>query len=279
MTAELRALLALAVIAVLGWVGYQLLFSDSAAAAVVLSEVRGDVQVESGGQRGAATAGAPIHASDRLVSGADGSAVLAFGTQSRVTVQANTSVQVTSVDPTGVRLSLEDGRVQATVRPGGPRLGIDAAGRAIRADDADFEIVRSPDGVAVQSSRGAVDVDGAAVAAGDRTVIPSDGSPMQMPVSDALLLQMAWPAQDRTSTPKVRLTGTTEPSAKVTASTSAGTATTRADRAGAFVIEVALGEGENAVVVRAVNLFGQVAKAEWRVARDSTPPAIGVRIE
>ena len=122
-------------------------------------------------------------------------------------------------------------------------------------------------------------MDGTEVKAGQRTLLPRDGTPLQMPTSDVLLLQMAWPTEQRTVAGTVRVQGTTEPGARVRAKTAAGTAEATAGRDGAFSVDVMLAEGENAVAVESVNIFGQVAKADWRVARDSTPPSIGVRIE
>lgn len=279
MSAELRALVALVVIALLGWVGYQALFTDSVAVAVVLQEVHGDVQVDAGGHRTAAAVGGQIGASDRLVSGADGRAVLTFGTESQVTLEPNTSVQVTSVDATGVKLSLEDGRVRATVRPGGPKLGVSAAGRSITATDADFDVARAGDEVGVQASRGSVSVDDAVLRAGERAVLPKTGTPLQLPASDELLLQVSWPAVKRTAGASVRVTGSTEPGAHVQARSGAGTAEARAAADGSFALDMPIGEGENTVELTVVNVFGQVAKAEWQVDRDSKPPAIGVHIE
>ncbi len=279
MSVELRALLAVAVIAVLGWVGYQLLFSDSGAVRVVLYDVHGSVSVESGGVSSPAAVGGQIGAADRLVSGADGGAVLAFGDQSRVTLEPNTSVQVTSVDSTGVRLSLEDGRVKATVRAGGPSLGVAAGGRSISAKDADFTVAKSGDGVGVETSRGRVAVDGTDVAAGKRAVYPKDGSPLQMPASETLLLQVAWPSTTRTAAPKVEVTGTAEPGARLAASTAAGTAAAVAAKDGTFSFQIPLGEGDNTVNVVATNVFGQVSRAQWQVSRDSRPPSVGVTIQ
>ncbi len=279
MSVEVRAFLAFILIVALGWVGYQELFSDSAAVQVVLQDVHGDVQLRSAGGSAPARVGAQVGASDRLVAGADGQAVLAFGAENHVTLEANSSVQVTSVDETGVRLSLEDGRVQATVRPGSPALGITSGGRTVSAADADFTVVRGSGGVGVEASRGAVDVDGVQVAAGQRMLMADGAAPMQMPASDSLLLQVAWPGLARTSSATVRLVGTTEPGASVRVRTSGGDVRTTAGADGAFAVDAALGEGENVVSVEAVNVFGQVSKAEWHVARDSTPPRIGVHIE
>ncbi|MSP55216.1 MAG: hypothetical protein EXR69_06375 [Myxococcales bacterium] len=279
MSAEVKALLALLVIMVLGWVGYQVLFDTGSAARIVLRDVQGDVRVETGGREAAATVGGQIGASDRLVSGQDGRAVLAFGADSRVTLEPNTSVQITSVDATGVKLSLENGRVLATVRPGGPVLGLSAAGQTITASDAEFTVVRSLDAVGVESTRGSVTVDGAEVAAGSRTLFPVDGTPLQMPVSNTLLLQMVWPAQKRTAASQVRVTGTTEPGARVQARTGAGTALATAGSDGVFAFDIGIAEGENTVAVEVINVFGQVSAADWQVSRDSSPPAIGVQID
>ena len=279
MSAEVKALLALLVIMVLGWVGYQALFANDSAVQIVLHDVQGDVRVEAGGREVAARVGGQIGASDRLVSGENGRAVLAFGADSRVTLEPNTSVQVTSVDLTGVKHSLENGRVKATVRPGGPVLGLSAAGQTVTASDAEFTVVRSADAVGVESTRGTVTIDGAELVAGSRTLFPVDGTPLQMPASNELLLQMAWPAQQRTAASQVRVTGTTEPGAQIQARTGAGSARATAGPDGIFAFDIGIAEGENTVAVEAVNVFGQVSAADWHVSRDSRPPAIGVQID
>lgn len=279
MSAELRAFIAFILIVGVGWVGYQELFNDSAAVRVVLQDVHGTVELRSGSQVAPARVGAEVGAADRLVAGADGQAVLAFGGESRVTLEANSSLQVTSVDETGVRVSLEDGRVQATVRPGSPGLDIRSGGRTVTASDADFSVVRGAGGVGVETTRGAVDVDGVPVVAGRRAVIADGATPMQMPASESLLLQVAWPGLERTPSGAVRLVGTTEPGASVRVRTPAGDVRTTAGPDGAFAVDAALGEGENAVAVEAVNVFGQASTAQWHVVRDSTPPRIGVKIE
>jgi len=279
MTAEIRAFLAFILIVGVGWVGYQELFNDSATVRVVVQDVQGNVELRSGNESAPARVGAQVGATDRLVAGADGQAVLAFGAESRVTLEANSSLQVTSVDETGVRVSLEDGRVRATVRPGSPSLGIRSGGRTVTAADAEFSVVRGAEGVGVETTRGSVDVDGVPVVAGRRAVIADGATPMQMPASESLLLQVAWPGLERTPSATVRLVGTTEPGAKVRVRTPAGDVRTTAGSDGAFAVEAMLGEGDNAVSVEVVNVFGQVSTAKWHVLRDSTPPRIGVKIE
>ena len=79
MSAELRALLVFFLIVALGWVGYASVFSDAAGVQVVLYEVQGRVEVESGGTRSAAEVGSAIGSSDRISAGEDGRAVLALG--------------------------------------------------------------------------------------------------------------------------------------------------------------------------------------------------------
>jgi hypothetical protein len=56
-------------------------------------------------------------------------------------------------------------------------------------------------------------------------------------------------------------------------------ADTQSDKLGNFHVAIALGEGANEVVVEATNLFGQTSEARWTVARDTTPPKIGVEIQ
>jgi hypothetical protein len=279
MSAELRALLVFFLIVALGWVGYASVFSDAAGVQVVLYEVQGRVEVESGGTRSAAEVGSAIGSSDRIFAGEDGRAVLALGGENRVTLERNTSVQVTSVDSTGVRLSLEDGRVRATVRSGGPTLGVRAGAREVSATDADFDVTRGADGVGVTTARGSVTVDGMAIADGQRAILPPTGDPLQMPASESLLLQMSWPEAARTAAPTVLLAGQTEPMAKVRVRTPTARAETQSDKLGNFQVTIALGEGENEVLVEATNVFGQASEARWKVARDSTPPKIGVEIQ
>lgn len=279
MNTELRALFAFLLIAALGWVGYSHVFSDASGVPVVLYEVQGRVEVESGGARSMAQLGGEIGPSDRIFAGDDGRAVLGLGGENRLTLEANTSVQITSVDTTGVRLSLENGRVRATVRSGGPGVAIQAGTRQITATDADFDITRGEDGVGVSTSRGAIDVDGVPLGDGQRAILPPQGDPLQLPASDSLLLQMSWPGATRTASPSVLVTGQTEPLARVRVQTSSARADTQSDKLGNFEVAIALGEGANVVVVEATNMFGQTSEARWTVARDSTPPKIGVEIQ
>lgn len=278
MSSEVRALLVFLLILGLGWIGYPYAFSDDGRVHVVLAEVRGQVEVESGGERAAAHSGDAVQASDRLVAGKDGSAVLAIGADNTVTIERDTRVEITAVDGTGVRLSLADGRVHATVRPGGPRVAVEAGASVVTGADADFDVARGPEGVGVQASRGAVQVDGVAVSAGQRTLVPPDGPALQMPASEALLLDVAWPKAPRTASATVEVAGQTEPGARVRIVARSGTVEVRADSGGAFHAPVALEEGENDLSVEAVNVFGQTRRAPWHVVRDSTPPVIGVEI-
>lgn len=279
MSSEVRALLVFLLILGLGWIGYPYAFSDDGRVHVVLAEVRGGVEVESGGARAAAHDGDPIAASDRLYAGPDGSAVLAIGADNTVTIERNTRLEITAVDGTGVRLSLADGRVHATVRPGGPRVAVAAGSSVVTAADADFEVARGEAGVGVQTSRGSVQVDGAPLGSGQRAVIPVDGPALQMPAAEALLLDVAFPKARRTAASTVEVVGQTEPGARVRIVARAGTVEVRADGDGAFRAPVALAEGDNELTVEAVNVFGQSRRAPWHVVRDSTPPVIGVEIQ
>lgn len=278
MSAEVRALLALAVIALLGWLGYGYLFGDNAEATIRLADIAGDVAIERGGTRSPASEGATLSATDRLTAGKNGGATLELGEGNRVAVGPDTSLTVTSVTEEGVGIALEGGRVKATIRPDGPALDLTARGKRIEADDADFDVVVEGETVGVTTTRGVLTAEGQRLAAQQRLLM-GEGKPLQLPVSEQLLLEMAWPADPRTPRPTLSVAGETEPGARVTVWIGTVEAAALAGRDGRFSVDVPLGEGVNEVRVSAINVFGQVTEANWAVTRDSTPPTIGVEVQ
>lgn len=283
MSRELRAFAILGLLLVMAALGYRVLFMGPAGAALTLVEVQGAVsRIDGLGGARAAKAGEVLGASDRIQAGADGRAVLGFGPESRVSVEANSSIRVTGVDEGGVQLELEEGRVRATVRPGAGRLRVDADGRALSAEDADFTAIRQGANLAVEGERGTVAVSGVPgvgeVKAGERLVAPKDGNPLTAPANDALLFHVVWPDERQTRKDKVQVAGTTEPGATVTLGRPGSEVTVKADGSGKFVAEVELGEGENTIRARAVGAFGNVAEVEVKIVRDTTAPTIGVTL-
>lgn len=285
MSREVRALLMVAAIFVVGGIAFQFLFGDDPGERFQIVNVSGDVRhVVKGGQSDIAKQGDRLLAGDQIVSGDGGRAILGLGENTRVAVDASTSVTVLGVNAEGVRLELDGGRVQATVRPGGGRVGVVADGREIVAEDADFTAVVDDEGTfGVTSGRGSLALLGVAgvneIRPGDDLLIPRGGLPLSAPASEALLLQVAWPAQQRTRDHEVELTGKTQPRAKVVVSGGAKEVSAQADADGVFHVIVPLSEGENRLAVAATNMLGRQARVNAELVRDTKAPRVGVTLE
>lgn len=282
---ELRALLLVAAIFVVGAGVYRLLFVKEAGERFQIVNVSGDVRhVDSDGESDLAKQGDRLEAGDRIVSGDGGRAILGLGENTRVAVDASTSVRVLGVNAEGVRLDLEGGRVQATVRPGGGRVGVVAGDREIVADDADFTAVVDEEGTfGVTSERGSLALLGVAgmsqLRSGDEVVIPKGGTPLSAPASEALLLQVVWPAPPRTRERDVELTGNTQPGAKVAVIGGTKPISVKAGPDGTFRVMVPLAEGQNRLAVVATSVMGKEAKVDAELVRDTQAPSVGVTLE
>ena len=287
MSRDLRALLVVVLIFAAGAIGYRFLFADETVDRFRVVTVVGSVQhIVGGGAGAAARPGDAIEAGDRIVSGDGSMAVLGLGGDTRVTVDANSSVTIRGVSAEGVKLELEGGKVRATVRPGSGRVDILSAGREVGADDADFTAVVDEEGtLAIRSERGGVAVSGmggeVALKQGEDLVALGDGSsPLVAPASEALLLHVAWPAVTRTRAGEVEVGGTTQPGATVVVTGGARPITVKAGRDGRYRMKVPLAEGPNALRVSATSLLGRAAEvASAEVVRDTTAPSIGVTLE
>lgn len=284
MPRELQAVLAVVAVLVVAWLGYGALFGEDAATHLTLDTVSGVVQrVDDQGRAVEAQAGEILRPRERVVAGEGGRAVITLGPDSRLTIEERSTVRVVSADARGVQLELEGGRVQATVRPGGRKVGIGAGGRNISAEDADFDIVRGEDGtIGVEAGRGSVELLGFAgverLSAGDRLVAVDGGAPQVTPASEELLLSVAWPDGARTRASTVEVRGRTEPGARVLAKGAAGNVEGRADANGDFVLSVPLEEGENTVNVEAFSLMGRSVAVTSTFVRDTRAPSLGVEI-
>jgi hypothetical protein len=286
MTRELRALAAVALIFGAGFLGYRLLFGQGLADSFRIVTVAGDVQhLRAGGKAEAAVEGSALKQGDRIVSGDGASAVLGLGNDTRISVDATTTVEVVGVTEEGVQLELEGGRVRATVRPGGGRVGVRGGGKRLDADDADFTVVRDGAGnFAVSSERGAVRVGGvdgvAELREGDDLVVPNGGAPVRAPASEALLLHVAWPTSPRTRERSIEVTGSTQPGASVRIAGGARVVGALADAAGNFSVSVPLSEGKNALTVSARSVLGREATIGGaELERDTLAPSVGVSLD
>jgi hypothetical protein len=283
---ELRALLLIAFIFAVGFVGYQVLFGDGLGDRFRIVTVAGEVEhVRANGEADQAVEGSVLREGDRIRSGDGGTAVLGLGEDTRISVDSTTTLEVLGVTADGVQIELEGGRVRATVRPGSGSVGVTADGKRVSATDADFDVARDGNGnFAVSSTRGELSIEGVGgvdnLAAGVELVVPNGGAPVRAPASDALLLHVALPPRPRTRETRVEITGETQPGSRVEVTGGAGAVTTSADPSGRFVVSVPLAEGKNALVVRAKNALGREATVVTaEIERDTTAPSVGVSLE
>lgn len=267
------SIVAVAVVLLVGWLGYTWVFDGSQQAMVVVESVRGTVE-RSRPQEGshAVEAGERLAAADRIRVADDSEATLTVGGDARLRLAPKAAIEIVEVTADGVRVELEEGRVEANVRPGAPRLSVTAGDRVAVARDADFAVGVEDGAFAVAVQRGAVEVDGAPLAAGQRLTQAGEGAAQVQPLDAQLLLEVRWPQEPARET-SATLRGTTEPGALVVASGGAQPAQVRADPDGAFRLAVPLSEGENALSVSATNALGRTIAVSGAVVTDSQAPA------
>ncbi len=275
---ELIQPLLLAVAILLIGVGvYRLIFGLDEEPAVLVESVRGTVERQGREGTEAVEVGMRVGLEERIVVGEGSEAALAFGENMRLTLQSDSSLRVLGASVNGLRVELEDGRVQATVRPGGAALGVVAAEREVTTENAQFTMgVGATDAIGVEVREGQVAVSGVegveSVGQGERLVATADGPLVQGAIPTRLLLEVQWPGAEATRMEKALIRGSTEPGAEVMAGGEAGAVRTVADEEGRFALEVALEEGENSLKLQARGVTGQEQTAESTLTRDSEAP-------
>lgn len=279
MRGQARLLLVVLAVLVAGGLAWQLLFSvDDTERLIITSADGATVRVAGGAAAQPVSAGHVVRDRDQLVVGEGGSAVLEMGEGTRLELAERSSIRVLEVDPEGVRVELEGGRLEARVTPGSPMLGIGSRGREIIARDADVRVGVDGDGaLAVTPSRGTVEIRGVdgveALEAGQRLGAMPDEPGAVDEATLELLLRVQWPggAVRADSAP---VQGQTAPYARIDIDGVGGTTRTlRAGPDGRFEVDVPLEEGPNAVAVRASDPTGAQASAAGSVERDSRPPS------
>ncbi|MFN7143075.1 MAG: FecR domain-containing protein [Myxococcota bacterium] len=284
MSREIQALVLLLLVLGLGWLGYGALFGDEGGSGLTVAAVQGTVKrVGGSGEETLAAPGDALLPRERIVAGEGGRAVLSLGPESRVTLEEKSALRIVSADESGVRLELEGGKVQATIRPGSGQVGLSADGRTVTTEDADFTAARGEDGTfGVTTERGSVAVEGVEgatrLSAGERLVAAPGGSAFVAPASEELLLTVAWPAAARTREETVEVRGRTEPGAKVRIGQGGAWTVVSADPKGDFVARVPLAEGPNELKVEATSVLGEALTVASSVVRDTTAPSVGVEI-
>jgi hypothetical protein len=246
-----------------------------------VAEVAGEVRLQRvDGEQVDASRGQILQAEDRVSTGADGRAVLSLGPQTRVRIGPTSSLRVTGVDDVGVSLELEDGALQATVRPDSGAVRLSNRNRAILATNGEFAVgvSRTADGDVLQinATRGALSLSGLDVTRLDegQQAVVVDRHAEVGPVPEELLLAVDWPSEARTRAEKTVVSGRTQPGARVTLEGSFGVRTVMANADGRFVAELPLAEGDNPIEVSATDPVGKAATIEGMLqTRDTKGPS------
>lgn len=244
---------------------------------LVLAESAGDVRVVHGGDAAVSVAtGQVLGADDALRTGADGSAVLAFGPETRIRVGAVSTVRVEDISDDGVSLELEGGALRATVRPGGA-LRVGNRGRSVAASDAEIAVGVGADDLlyaeVIEGELTSSGFGGPTIVAGQRVVVRANGEADVGPIPESLLLAVAWPEVARTRADTARVSGTSEPGARVTVQGGASVVVTVAGPDGRFEAVVPLAEGDNPLRVGARGVLGaETDVAVVSITRDTQVP-------
>jgi hypothetical protein len=254
---------------------------EGAPATLIVHEVEGEVSLtRTMGDDTEVPVGLELNDGDRLATAEGGRVVLALGEETRMRLGPTSSIQITAVDETGVRLELEEGKLSATVRPGSGAVRIGNKGREVVADDAVFDVGVYGDAFQAQSTLGSLIVVGTDVTQVEEgEQVTAVGRRAQVgPVPDELLLQVDWPTRDREAVKAYALRGTSEPGSRIRV-TGEGIAPveSQANEKGVFVAMIPLVEGrQSRVVIEAIDALGRSTRSEpiAMPARDSTGPRV-----
>ena len=101
----------------------------------------------------AATVGSRLRPSDRVITGQSGRIELSMGQDAELTLEGGSALELVGATADGLVVELEEGRVQAVVRPGGTQLAVRTGEREVLAEDASFVVGLGEAGQAAVESR------------------------------------------------------------------------------------------------------------------------------
>ncbi len=278
MSENARIVLIVLAILVLGLLGYRLIFSGEDVTPLLVQAVEGRVShVDPQGERSSLSPGHMLERLDRVETTSGGRAFLTMGGGSTLTVNQGTSVRVLDVSGDGVRVELDEGSVEATVRPERGSVGIVHRDRQVISTEGTFAVgVGSQGNMAVENHGGSLQLVGIdtveGLAEGERLLLLADGTPRLAAIPESLLLEVAWPDSARTRQAEVAVRGLTDPGAEVRIGAAGHWTTVVADAEGHFEATVALEEGENPLKVVSRDPIGRSTTDETLVVRDTEPP-------
>ncbi len=285
MKQHLTVLLAAAVVLVLGYGGYYMLFAEAEYQRLTVASVAGEVtRTDARGVSVPAGPGDSVLASTSIQVGSTGHALLMAGEGTQLMLEEETSVRVLSADRQGVRVELDEGRVQARVQPGSRMLGVRAGDRESRTEAGAFLVGRDAEGyVRVSADSGSLQVDGpegtSTLGSGRRLdVDPQGRSTISEAVLEEILLEVDW-ATPKPGNDPIPVDGRTIPHARVAIRGPDGTTEVRADADGHFRSTVALPSGEHKFTVEATDGLGADGSAEVTLTRPTAAPVATTEVK
>jgi hypothetical protein len=275
----LLVLLAVVVALAVGGAAWRYVAAEDPGGRLIVAEITGPVTLAGEGRATAPVErGTVLVPSDELATGPDGRVVLELTPGTRIRLGPSSSVMVKSVERDAVQLELENGQLQATVRPDSGAVRVGSHGRQAVATQGEFSVGVRGDIMQVAAEKGTVTVTGVdpptTLAQGQQaTVVAQKLETDRIPPS--MLLAVEWPQRSRTRAVTQALTGQTSPGAEVGIDGSFGHRSVRADASGHFAIDLPLAEGDNPVQIHAIDILGRETKVSGALAvRDTTGPTL-----
>lgn len=244
-----------------------------------ITEIEGGVSVQRGVQTDPLREGQLLRAGDRVLTARGARASLRAGDDLELRLDEATTLRVSELRPDAVGVELDEGRLRAQVRRGSASLFVKNRDRSVVMDDGTMRLAVADGVFSAEVEGGSAALTGfgeaSQITAGQRATSLGDGRAALEPIPDRVVLDVAWPAERRTRSDRVEIVGRAAPGARVTLRGEVGEPVElSADDRGRFSGSLPLREGEQPVVVEAVDAFGASITDQVVIEVDTTPPTI-----
>jgi len=276
------AVLALVVVLSMGSAWWRYVRGDGPTPVLTLTGVQGDVRVGRSGTDLPGSDGQELQPSDHVATSTASHAVLTLGATTLIRVKPETHLEVVAVDTSGVSLELENGALQATVRPESGAVRVGHRDRSVVATSGAFDVGVREGVMRIDAKEGSLSLSGmdaVRLEAGQQATV-IDRHAVISAATEELLLAVQWPTQRRTRATETIVEGTTQAGALVHLRWNDGSAEVQADEDGRFSASIPLGEGHNSLEVEAVDALGNRAHDVGDLqVRDTIGPAFQGGVE
>jgi len=276
------AVLALVVVLSMGSAWWRYVRGDGPAPVLTLTGVQGDVRIHRDGSDTPGNDGQELRPNDGVATSIESHAVLTLGATTLIRVKPESHLEVVAVDTSGVSIELENGALQATVRPESGAVRVGHRDRSIVATSGAFDVGVREGVMRIDATEGSLSLSGmdaVRLEAGQQATVIERHAVIG-PATEELLLAVQWPTQRRTRATETIVEGTTQAGALVQLTWNGGTARVQADEDGRFSASIPLGEGRNSLEVEAIDALGNRAHDVGDLqVRDTIGPAFQGGVE